>query len=400
MRFALVLSLGSFGLVQESAACSPTTTIYSPSYSGPHAAVVADREDAVVTFIDPDEPRTYKCSGTLIDEDLVLTATHCINDVGDFNNYEVLFEYEYRHRRTWTPWGGGRVVSVLNSGTSYPVADIVERGSDAFNNDYAIVRISGSPAADLGITPTPVRAWKPGTDTDVIVIGHPRKTSNAVDSEPRPKSVGTGEVFGFGTFSNGGTPLLRYDINAHGGMSGAGILDTEGHLIGVHNAFADEVSWPAGEANCAYGDAGSLIADVQHVSDVLRDFRAGVSLYPYGNATSYGSLSVSCESGAFDQTRRCDRAWGSGSTFLDLEEFGCTAACPAGATVTVSCSVSSGSSSSRDVEEINRAETTVLTVGSSYSLGANARTTCGGDTCSTTFTATGEPVIASCEYTD
>src|SRR5690606_3913761 len=54
-------------------------------YRGPLRNVVELRKDAVVVFSDgtprPGRPKDLVCSGTLIDENIVLTAEHCKGDI-------------------------------------------------------------------------------------------------------------------------------------------------------------------------------------------------------------------------------------------------------------------------------------------------------------------------------
>ena len=147
-----------------------------------------------------ESPSVKYCSGTLIDRNLFLTASHCvgINTVGHF----VAFNYQQV--------GGS---SELRPQQHYAVAEIVEDGNEGL--DYAILRLDGAPGDSFGFT-----RFRPHHTDGLAIIQHP---------EGGPKQVDAGHM---GSVT---TDLLQYgDIDTLGGSSGSGILSPDGFLVGVH----------------------------------------------------------------------------------------------------------------------------------------------------------------------
>jgi hypothetical protein len=111
-----------------------------------------------------DQSTAAFCSGTLIDDDLILTAGHCIETSSDCE--DTLFVFNYFMAAEHVP-------GTVTTDEIYECAEIVDRvyvGSD----DFAIVRLD-RPAE--GIPPAPVRRGgmfehRPGGG-GVVAIGHP-----------------------------------------------------------------------------------------------------------------------------------------------------------------------------------------------------------------------------------
>jgi Trypsin-like peptidase domain len=143
------------------------------------------------------------CSGTLISDDLFLSAGNCGYAVGDL----VRFNYQL------TPDGWYRPTREV------AVTQIVEQQDDA-SWDYAIVRLAGSPGrefghANLGAVDSP-------TSDSMIIISHPHHL----------KEVHVGPVAG--TLPTQGANWFSYFVDTDVGSSGAGILDDDGQLVGIH----------------------------------------------------------------------------------------------------------------------------------------------------------------------
>lgn len=146
------------------------------------------------------------CSGTLISEDLYLTASHCIEGGNPTSNY-VAFNYEK----------AGNSQTVLPQ-SHFKVAEVVEEGgSDQI--DYAILRLEGKPGAKFGFRK--VNADKLEENALLTIIQHPSGETKQVEIGHKGK-VNSGVYMGYG------------DIDTEPGSSGSGVLDDNGMVIAVH----------------------------------------------------------------------------------------------------------------------------------------------------------------------
>jgi hypothetical protein len=167
--------------------CGPTLD-FTPinSYQGEFADV-QDREDAVA-LIDG------RCTGTLIEASagpVVITAGHCVG-VGDRSLLVFNFEEE--------PDGE----ELIAEGT------VIER---SFAPDYALIQLDVLPA----ITPVLLTAQ---ASERLAIIQHPRG---------RPKVIAEGR------YLDSCNQLVFYaDLDTLVGSSGAGVLNSQGHLLGIH----------------------------------------------------------------------------------------------------------------------------------------------------------------------
>lgn len=156
-------------------------------YQGELADVVQDTEDAVALI-------NGNCTGTLIQASagpVVLTAGHCVG-LGDTSL--LVFNFEEK------PDGDPLIVE----------GQVIEQSLEP---DYALIKPDTLPAA------TPVQLTTLATER-LAVIQHPR---------------GQRKVIAEGTFLGACNQLLYYeDLDTLVGSSGAGVLNRQGHLLGVH----------------------------------------------------------------------------------------------------------------------------------------------------------------------
>lgn len=144
------------------------------------------------------------CSGTLISDDLFISAGHCgyaVNDV-------VRFDYQN------LPSGSPRATR------DFRVSQVVEQEYNA-SYDYAIVRLEGSPGREYGHAN--VTAVDPPAGSNVTVIQHPARL---------PKKIHAGAVLDYA--SPVGANWFRHQVDTTGGSSGSGVLDGHGNLVGIH----------------------------------------------------------------------------------------------------------------------------------------------------------------------
>lgn len=164
------------------------------------------------------------CSGTLISDDLFITAGHCFDQTGGgwerprvngtsniipsseiATNMHVNFNYQV------DPMGNPRPVSV------FAISQLVEYRLGSL--DFAIVRLAGNPGATWGRTPVSTTDAVAG---DMLcIMGHPAGVPKRIEAGPALTPSGN---------------LIRYDdIDTQGGNSGSGVLRaSDGRIVGVH----------------------------------------------------------------------------------------------------------------------------------------------------------------------
>jgi V8-like Glu-specific endopeptidase len=168
--------------------CGPTLE-FTPvnNYRGEFADVLQDKEDAVV-LIDG------RCTGTLIEASagpVVLTAGHCVG-LGDRSL--LVFNFED------APDGD----TLVTEGT------VIEQSDEP---DYALIQLDVLPAV------APVLLTNQATE-QLAIVQHPR---------------GYPKVIAEGRFLDSCNRLVYYtDLDTLVGSSGAGVLNRQGHLLGIH----------------------------------------------------------------------------------------------------------------------------------------------------------------------
>ena len=182
--------------------CGTSDLMYVNDYDG---SLGVDKE-----FVDFNKPAVGKmngvgCTGTMIGEDLFLTASHCVG--GGTVGEEVLFDYEYEV--------GGQ--TTIMEYKPFKVAEIVEDGAQ-YNLDFAVLRLEGTPGVDYGFRSLSKEVLQEGEP--ITIIQHPGG---------RPKMIESGTIFGFNP-----DQLLYGDLDTEGGSSGSGVLNHDGFIVGVH----------------------------------------------------------------------------------------------------------------------------------------------------------------------
>lgn len=152
------------------------------------------------------------CSGTLISNDLFLSAGHCNYTVGQ----TIRFNYQE------DPSGA------LRPTQDFSVTEIVEQ-EDNGTWDYAIVRLSGNPGQTFGYARLADR--DEAANELVAIIGHPAGV---------PKVIHAGNVHDYS--SPLGANWFRHQVDTTGGSSGAGVLSADGFLVGVHTNAGCNIS--------------------------------------------------------------------------------------------------------------------------------------------------------------
>jgi hypothetical protein len=153
---------------------------------------------------------TTPCSGTLIARDLFLTAAHCLSG-GAPLALDVEFNAE-------------KLPGTTTQEDALSRHDVLEVVEDGFRQsqflDYAILRLSGTPGDRFGVAE--LEPLRPAEGHLITVIQHPKGEAKQVD---------VGHILRYDAAE---LYMLYADLSTDGGTSGAGILDDEGRLVGVH----------------------------------------------------------------------------------------------------------------------------------------------------------------------
>jgi V8-like Glu-specific endopeptidase len=161
-----------------------------------------------------EDPTPAFCSGTLIDNDLVLTAGHCITSASACTNTRFVFKF-YRPTAT--------TLETVTTADIFSCQSIVARQQATVNGrnlDFAVIRLDRSAAPRF--TPAPVRAGNTAlaVGTNVAVIG---------SGSGIPFKIDAG-----GAVRDARGATLDYFIastDTFGGNSGSGVYETAGYTV-------------------------------------------------------------------------------------------------------------------------------------------------------------------------
>ena len=171
------------------------------------------------------------CTGTLISEDLFLTASHCVES-GVTSEFAV-FNFQKQ-----------RGTSDLAAQEHFKVLKIVEQSLNDL--DYAIIRIDGKPGLKYGFTKIRPTAIEDGNV--ITIIQHP---------SGRPKMLDVGHKL------TEEESYMRYDdLDTEPGSSGSAVIDQDGFIVGVHTN--------GGCSPSAGSNAGVLMTEIVKASPVIQ----------------------------------------------------------------------------------------------------------------------------------
>lgn len=233
------------GFRQGSSICGSTIDWEDvESYSGtlgPSTDFVDRHESAVGQLYDPSTSDPV-CTGTLISQDLFLTAGHC-DDFRSFTSLQVRFNYQNDPSGT------------LRTPTYYDVLEEVEDENGGL--DYAILRLDGDPGDTWGYgIPS---GFVVDTGVDLTIIQHPNGLPKKVEAGQLDSVISSGWLAGNYGYES---------IDTEGGSSGSGVLMERTHLIvAVHVTGA-----VSGDDSCGPGDpnTGTPMIDIYDESPTIR----------------------------------------------------------------------------------------------------------------------------------
>lgn len=167
-----------------------------------------------------DQPTAAFCSGTLIDDDLVLTAGHCVETFTDCHSTAFVFDYYYE--------ADGRLASITSQDIYHCKELLVQEfsttvtGSVTEGQDYAIIQLDRPVGAPH--TPRPVNlSHAPlALGESVTVIGFPTGLPAKVETagvvlDPQPIQL----------------QRFTHNTDSFGGNSGSGTLDSSFEVAGI-----------------------------------------------------------------------------------------------------------------------------------------------------------------------
>jgi hypothetical protein len=206
------------------------------------------------------------CSGTLIDDDLFLTAGHCVDptDSGGWRLPREKGGVELRpseHARELVVELRYEASVETDAPTHVDSAAVLRLEEYRRGElDYAILRLSDHPGLRNGTTRISPRDTQPGAR--VAILQHPAAATMKVGAGPVASVLGS---------------TVSYDsIDTLGGSSGAGILDTEtGKLVGVHTTGGCATSGGGENSGVTIGALTAVSPILRKLVDSSRDFLVG-----------------------------------------------------------------------------------------------------------------------------
>lgn len=152
------------------------------------------------------------CSGTLIDDDLVLTAGHCVETQSECQGMRFVFDYMFEAE--------GRRARITSDEVYGCQRLVVQRLDD--EQDYAIVQLDRPVTGDHGPAPVEREAVPVEADQPVTCIGFPSGIPAKIDSGGRVTQPRAGPL-----------DFFRATTDTFGGNSGSGIFDEAGRVVGI-----------------------------------------------------------------------------------------------------------------------------------------------------------------------
>ncbi len=169
-----------------------------------------------------DQPTAAFCSGTLIDDDLVLTAGHCIRNDSECQRARFVFNYYYEAEGQLAHIGRDDV---------YECDRVIDSFHVSSGADYAVVKLN---RPVVGHVPAPVKVAD-----EALEVGDPLLMIGCGSGIPFKIDDG-------GHVTNPRATTLDYfvgTVDAFGGNSGSGVFDEDLNLVGILVRGAPDYVW-------------------------------------------------------------------------------------------------------------------------------------------------------------
>lgn len=162
-----------------------------------------------------EQPTAASCSGVLIDDDLVLTAGHCIDDHTPCDSYSYVFNYHYDQPN---------MLAAIRDEDVYSCRRVVSQGSagsGSFTPDFAVIQLDRPVRG--GQTPAVIRPAKPLAELESLSMigfgsGLPAKIDDGGSvADPRAAQL----------------DFFVANVDAFQGHSGSATFDSQSRLAGI-----------------------------------------------------------------------------------------------------------------------------------------------------------------------
>lgn len=195
------------------------------------------------------QPAAANCSGSLIGEDLIMTAGHCVNSTS-CDRFYFVFGFQ--------TMGAGIARTLIPSSDVYTCKAVLARELNPSGQDYAVVKLD---RPVVGRRPLKLSSTKAQVGEEIFVIGHPSGLPAKVSGGAFIRSEGNG--------------FFRSNLDTYGGNSGSAVFsaatfDVVGILVrGEQDYVYDNMKKCSRSNFCAMDSCRG--EDVTHVSFV-KDF--------------------------------------------------------------------------------------------------------------------------------
>ena len=206
-----------------------------------------------------DQPTAASCSGTLIDDDLVLTAGHCIDERTPCESYSYVFNYYYAQPR------GLAAIRDVDVYSCRRVVSQASAGPGAFAPDFAVIQLDRAVEGDhapVAIRPARALAEREALSMIGFGSGLPAKIDDGGSvADPRATQL----------------DFFVANLDAFQGHSGSATFDSQNRLAGmlIGGRAPDYVTLDGEDCNrvSVYEDleAGEIVHNVAPIVAALCD---------------------------------------------------------------------------------------------------------------------------------
>jgi len=181
------------------------------------------------------QPTAASCSGTLIDDDLVMTAGHCVENLSACQNFRYVFRYYYETTSS---------LARITQEDVFSCRSLVAIGYDGLN-DWAIVQLDRPAAPRFRPAAVESNAVSLPVNTPLTIIGF---------GSGLPAKIDSGGVVVNSDL--GGLRKFSATTDSFGGNSGSGVFNRDRKAVGILVAGAPDYETRNGCTVAARYDSG------------------------------------------------------------------------------------------------------------------------------------------------